>query len=250
MSTSYSNGSLADGAAIAGEGTLVIEPKYRRPDLRYPVQFVHGAGSDALYCLSPLGNQNTLTQMVAAEGYSATSGENGGPQTWGNLTSLRGVDAHYARGQTLANVKTGKTALISGSMGGLISMNWAAANRAKVSCIVSVIPVCNVTDIVTNNREGYAQFANSAYAGGWSEATYGAGHNPFTLSQAGKLAGIPMLFFYGLTDKLCTPTWPEQMKQHAGNNLTLVPLQSGHDYDSYAAVNQPMIVDFLNTYNV
>ncbi|WP_162178488.1 alpha/beta fold hydrolase [Mycetocola saprophilus] len=188
--------------------------------------------------------------MVAAAGYSATSGENGGPQTWGNLASLRGVDAHNALGQALPNVKTGKTALISGSMGGLISMNWAAANPDKVSCIVSVIPVCNVTDIVTNDREGYAQFANSAYTGGWSESAYGAGHNPFTLSQAGKLAGIPMLFFYGLTDKLCIPTWPEQMKRHAGNNITLVPLQSGHDYDSYAAVNQPMIVDFLNTHNV
>lgn len=250
MSTAYVKGSTAGGSGVANEGTLRITPKYPSPVPKYPIQYVHGAGSDSTYCISPLGNQDTLTQMIAAAGFEANSGDNGGPNTWGNTTAIAGVNAHFNQGQAWTSAKTGKVALVSGSMGGLNSMNWAAANKAKVSCIVSVIPVCNVDDIFQNDRGGYKWTINAAYPGGWSQATYGANHNPITLSQTGKLSGIPMLFFYGLTDTLCLPTWPEQMAQQAGNNITLVPMPSGHDWDSYASVDQPRIVEFLKQYNV
>lgn len=250
MSTAYVKGSTAGGSGVAGEGTLRIAPKYPAPTPMYPVQYVHGAGSDATYCISPLGNQDTLTQMVAAAGFEANSGDNGGPDSWGNTTAIAGVNAHFNQGQAWTSAKTGKTALVSGSMGGLNSLNWAAANKAKVSCIVSVIPVLNTDDVFVNNRGGYKWTLNAAYPNGWTQATYGAAHNPFTMSAAGKFTGIPMLFFYGLTDTLCLPTWATQMAAHAGNNITLVPLNSGHDFDSYAAVDQPRIVDFLKQYNV
>lgn len=250
MATSYAYGSVSGGAAVSGEGTLRITPKIRPAQPKPGVQFVHGAGSDATYCISPLGNQNTLTQQIAAAGFSGTSGDNGGPNTWGNFTSLQRLDAQYGAIQAMPGIKKGKIALISGSMGGLISMNWAASNKAKVSCIVSVIPVCNINDIAVNNRAGYGPTIQAAYPGGWSEATYGSGYNPFTMSKLGKLAGIPMLFFYGQTDTLCLPTWPEQMVEHAGNDITLVPMSSGHDWDSYATVDQPRIVEFLKQHNV
>lgn len=241
---------LSLGTVAAGELDLTIDPKYPPTPKQQGVMFIHGAGSNATYCISPLGNQDTLTRLIAVDGYSARSGDIGGPQTWGNPTAMSRITSMYNALQSSGKVATGKVALVSASMGGLSSMNWAAANPDKVSCIVSVIPVCNVTDIRNNNRDGYGSLIDAAYPGGWSEATYGENYNPYTYSQMGKLAGIPILFFYGEVDTLCLPEFPVAMAQHPGNNIQLVPLPYGHDYDSYAAVNQPQIVEFLNTYNL
>ena len=113
------------------------------------------------------------------------------------------MTASYNTLQALPGTKPGKVALIGASMGGLSAMNWAAANPTKVACIVMTIPVINVTDIKGNDRLGYGAYINSAYGGSWTEGQYGANHNPQTMASAGKLNGIPMLIFYGLSDQLC-----------------------------------------------
>lgn len=234
------------GTVVPGEGALMIRPKFKQS--RQGVMFVHGAGSDATYCIRPEGKQAELTQLVAADGFTAYSGDNGGPQTWGNVTAIArmGSGQAYLQGQ---GVKGDKIALVSASMGGLVSLNWAAQNKAKVSCIVSVIPVINVTDIHTNNRGGSAAAINAAYSGGWSQATYGAVHNPRTLASAGKFSGIPMLIFYGLTDTLCVPAETEAFAASVGSSVELVAMPSGHDFTSYGLADHPRIIEFLNEHN-
>lgn len=242
-STEYSVGTV-----VPAEGALVIRPKFKPLTPKQGVMFVHGAGSDSTYCISPLGVQSTLTNLIATEGYTGYSGDNGGPNTWGNVSAISRMTSGYGHLQA-QGTRAGKVALVSASMGGLVSLVWAAQNKSKVSCIVSVIPVMNVTDIKTNNRGGYGAAIDAAYSGGWSEATYGAVHNPRTLAAAGKFSGIPMLLFYGLTDTLCVPAETEAFAASVGSSVELVALPSGHDFTSYGLVDHPRIVEFLNEHN-
>lgn len=246
-STQYDKG-LVSGTGT--ESSVRIYPKYRPATPRKGVMFVHGAGSDSTYCISPLGSQAQLTRKVAAAGFCGFAHDNGGVATWGNDTAISRLSAGKTYMQANMPVGSGKVALVSASMGGLNALAWAAANPTLVSCIVSVIPVIDVTDIHTNNRAGYAGSINSAYSGGWSEATYGATHNPLTMAAAGKYAGIPILFFYGATDTLCLPSKTEQFASTVGSNVTLVSIPTGHDFATYDAVNHDMIVSFLNQHNV
>ena len=68
------------------------------------------------------------------------------------------------------------------------------------------------------------------------------------MASAGKLNGIPMLIFYGLSDQLCMPAEALALKAKLGANVTLVPLQGGHVIETYDEVNHDMIVDFIETH--
>lgn len=241
--TFYSVGTIAPS-----EAALLIRPTVQQAP-KHGVMYVHGAGSTATYCIDPYGRQSSLTHTVAAAGFVGFSGDHGGTSTWGNATAMSRLSAAYAYLQQQPGVTPGKVALISGSMGGLTSLNWAAQNPDKVSAIVTVIPVINPNDIVTQNRmlagQPYAPMVNAAYPGGWSEAAYGATYNPRTRATAGAFAGIPMLIFYGLTDPLCVPAETEAFAAACGQNVTLVPLPTGHEQATYSAVDHERVARFL-----
>ena len=243
IATSYSVGAVA-----AGEGALEIRPKFPPVSARRGTMFVHGAGSDATYCIAPYGKQSTTTGRIVETGTVAFSGDIGGTTTWGNATAMARMSSAYTYLQGRTGVAPGPVALVSGSMGGLTSLNWAAQNRDKVACVVTVIPVINPNDIVVNNRDGYAASVNSAYAGGWSQATYGSTYNPLTLAQAGKFAGLPILIFYGLTDTLCVPAQAEAFAAAVGSTVTLVPLPTGHEEATYASVDADRAAAFVAAY--
>ena len=207
--------------------------------------FVHGAGSDAVYCIQPYGLQSTFTKAVIDGGFTCFAGDVGGTATWGNATAMSRMTTAYNYMQTMSGVSPGKIALVSGSMGALTSLNWAAANPTLVSAVVSVIPVINPNDIVVNNRGGYAASVHAAYGGAWSQATHGATYNPRTRAAAGAFAGIPMLLFYGLTDTLCMPAETQGFAASVGAGVTLAPLATGHEEASYAATDHARAVAFL-----
>jgi len=247
--TSWS--SFAVGTVTASEGALLIRPKIPTSPARRGVISVHGAGSGATHCIQPYGKQSTQTNAVTDAGFTIFSGDVGG-DTWGNATGMARMTAAYNYLQGVAGVTPGKVALISGSMGGLISLNWAAANPTLVSAIVSCIPVINPNDIVTNNRallgSNYAPLVNAAYGGAYSESVYGAACNPRTIATTtARLQGIPMLFFYGLTDTLCVPAEIVAFAASPGMNVTLVPLATGHEEATYSAVDFPRVAEFLKT---
>lgn len=231
------------------ESSVSIHPSTRPSSARPGVLFVHGAGSNSTYCISPMARQSELTRKVAIAGYTGFSHDNGGTSTWGNSTAINRLSAGWDYVHSLRDVKAGPVALISASMGGLNSLNFAAANPSKVSCIVSVIPVIDLSDIYNNNRSGYKAGITAAY-GSYSEVTHGQSHNPLTMALSNKYADIPILLFYGLTDSLCLASKTEQFASVVGSNVTLVPLSSGHDWDSYNSVDHDMIVDFLETHAV
>jgi len=68
-------------------------------------------------------------------------------------------------------------------------------------------------------KRGAGAYINSAYGGSWTEGQYGANHNPQTMASVGKLNGIPMLIFYGLTDHLCMPAEALALKAKLGRGF-------------------------------
>lgn len=234
------------GTVSAGEGALLIQPKYPSATPTRGVMFVHGAGGGATYCLDAYGRQGSLTKAIADSGFTCFAGDIGGPATWGNATAMARMTTAYNYFQAQPGVAPGKIALVSGSMGALTSLNWAAANPTLVSAVVSVVPVINPTDIVTNNRQGYASLVHAAYGGAWSEATYGATYNPRTRATAGAFAGLPMLLFYGTVDTLCMPAETQGFAASVGASCTLVPLTGlGHEEAAYTSVDHAQAVAFL-----
>lgn len=234
---------LQEGVLFSGEQCIDISPKFPYAPVMAGVAYVHGAGSRADYCLSPLGKQGARTNVVSSV-FPGIAGDNGGVETWGNDVAVARLGGNLTRLAARSDV-SGDYALIGDSMGGLNSLVYAAQATVKPKAIVMVIPVINPEDIRANNRSGYAASINAAYGGFYNEATLGATKNPYTMRAASKLAGIPMLIFYGLTDTLCLPAWVEAFAAADPTNRTLVPLPSGHDFDSYNAVDHKRVRDFL-----
>lgn len=237
------------GLVTASEVGISLRPKFTPSPTKNGVMYCHAAGSDGSDIINPYAGQSILMQKIAALGYNCFSGQHGGPQTWGNQTALNAMTQSYNHIQTLSGTTPGKIALVGNSMGGLAALNWAKANIAKVSCIVGVIPVINVTDIKVNDRQGYGSIINAAYGGSWLEATYGASYNPATIAASGVYDDTPMLFFYGTTDTLCVPEAIQAFKTTVGDNVTLVPIVGGHEISTYNAVNHQTIVDFITANN-
>lgn len=245
INSQWSNEAYSDGASPSSEGLLRLRPKFNPREDMGGVMFVHGAGSGATYCMDAYGRQGILTQRIISEGYSGISGDNGGPQTWGNPTSVRRIESNLSELFGMGNVEAGKYALVSGSMGGLNSFNYAAQAAVKPSAIVTVIPVINLEDIRANNRGGYGSLINAAYSGGYNESTMGQFFNPYTMRNADKLKGIPTLIFYGASDTLCLPTYATQFVAADPTYRQAVSLPYGHQEEAYAAVDHDMVIAFL-----
>jgi hypothetical protein len=236
------------GTVYAGEECIDLVPKYAPRSNTQPVMsFVHGAGSLADYCLNDYGNQSWMT-MTISNVFPGIAGDNGGTSTWGNSTSLTRLGGNIARVQARPGSDPNKYGLMFGSMGGLISLNYAAQAAVKPKAIVGVIPVINTNDIVQNNRGGFAAAVNTAYGGAYNEATMGATSNPWTMRTAAKLLGIPMLFYYGTTDAICIPQFTTDFAAGDPTNRTLISMPSGHDETSYKTADPNVILNFLNAH--
>lgn len=236
------------GVITPGEHHMEIRPKYRGP-ARPGVLFVHGAGGGADYCTVPLGRQSHLTNaLIDGIGATGVSHDLGGLYTWGNAVALARMDAAYAHLQTLPGVKPGPVWLVSSSMGAHTSLNWAAQHPEKVAGVISIIPVINPTDIVAHDRMGYGSNPvygiNQAY-GGWDELAHGTVYNPQTLACLGRLRDIPMLFWYGTSDALCVPYETQRFAQWPGMDVTLIPIEDGHEMTAYDKPDHQVAVQFV-----
>lgn len=231
ISTTFKSGSV-----YSGENVVEVTPKFPENPEMPGVAFVHGAGSGAAYLLDPYGLQSSKTLWVGSR-YPSISGDNGGPQTWGNdlsTTRLGGyISALAARPDTTNNY-----ALVGDSMGGIVSLNYAAQATVKPKAIVLTIPVLNIEDIRLNNRSGYGPSINTAYGGAYDEATMGATKNPHTMRAAAKLKGIPTLIFYGATDNLCLPEFATAYAAADPTFRTAVSIPRGHEEGAYTYVTQ------------
>jgi hypothetical protein len=240
--------SLNLGNVVSGEKCVDLYPKTIKPN-RSGIIYYHGVGSGATWVLDQLGNQADLTMKLSRywPGVAATYGGD----LWGNDASIAEAELYlghlHSRGQG-AGVDFGTQ---SGSMGGATALNQAIQGTTyQPTAMCLILPTINIDDIHANNRGGLASSIDAAYGGAWSEGTYGALHNPHTYMASPDIAGIPMLIFYGLTDDICLPAYTEAFIAADPSNRTGVPLATGHDFDSYAAVDHDMIVEFFKSHQV
>lgn len=236
------------GAVTSAEAYTILSPKFRPTTPRYPVIFCHGSGGDSTWPLTATASSPSAKALVDAivnAGFTILSCDLGGPQSWGNDTAIARITDAYTYSQTLPGVRTGKAILFGGSMGGCNAMVWAATgtNATKVAGLYGLIPVCDLSDIVTNNRSGYAATVNGCYSGGWSEATYGAAHNPITMATAGKLSTVPALIYYGADDLVCYP--PRTAALITASGAEGHSVSGGHDATFYTNVDIPHSVAWM-----
>lgn len=230
------------GRVTAGEADVIMRPKCRQ-GIKPGVLYVHGAEADVGGGLTwmTIASRARLINAIADAGYTMLSCDLGGVATWGNDTAISRITTAKNYLLTLQDVAAGKIILVGQSMGGQNAMVWAAANPTLVDCIIAAIPVVNIQDV--RNRV-YQTSVDAAYSGGYSDATYGAAHNPYVIAGNGGLNGIPMQLWYGDSDTTCLPQYTQAMATRA-NTVELHQLSGGHAESTVGQIDPGTVLDFM-----
>lgn len=241
MSYSINNGV---DAVTTGEAFTALTPKYPKPAGTMPgIVYVHAALGDSYEVLRP--ELSPTIRALLGEGYPLVSAFLGGTSTWANDTVIRRISDAVDYLHNVMGAKPGPVILIGTSAGGSASMVWASQNPTSTACVVGFMPVSDIDDIVKNNRSGLAASANAAYTGGWSQATYGAVHNPISVAAKGWLNNIKMLLHYGQNDTAVVPATVQALAGYAGPNTQIVPFPGDHLWTTYQNVDPASILAFV-----
>jgi alpha-beta hydrolase superfamily lysophospholipase len=237
------------GRVSASENDIIIRPK-DYTDAKRGILYCHGYEASGVSTQGIEWQKNAeralLIGSLASAGYIVLSCDLGGANTWGNSTHISriGTAATYLLG---LGVLPTKIALVATSMGALGALAWAAANPTLASCIAGLLPCLDLTDIHTNNRGGYASVINTSYGGTYSEASFGAAHNPQTMAAAGSYATLPVKVWYGDSDAIATPTAATTFASTVGGSCAPVPLAGGHAEATYGLVSIAELVAFIKS---
>lgn len=242
--------SFYDGGAGSsmGESNLALLPKnYIADGTKRGIIFCHGAGVTELYAIDQSSpNMAALLRAIVAVGYPVLAPLCAG-NNWANDSGIARVSLAKTYLQGTLGAKSGKVILIGNSMGGCLSYAWARANLTSVACIVGILPVSDLNDIVTNNRGGLGAQATAAYSGGYSEATYGATHNP--VDFAGQLSGLPIQAWSASDDTIVVPSTVAAFAAGVGSSVeTHNTLTGGHSDATYGAIPPASVAAFLATH--
>lgn len=238
--TRYGAGDIA-----SGETYIVVRPKnYTAP--KRAILYVHGVeSSDGSIAWQSYAERRALFNGLAEAGHVILSCTHGGNSTWGNATVLARLTAAKNFLLGLPGVLPTKVALVGTSMGGLSSLNWAAANPSMVSCMVGIIPVVNLTDVHTNNRGGFTSAINAAYGGTYSEGSLGAAHNPNTIAAAGGFSSLPIQLWYGDSDAIVAPSTVTGFKANAGASCQAISMTGSHSEAIVSQVSLSSVLSFI-----
>lgn len=235
--------SAGTGRVFAGEADVVIRPT-NYGLAKAGVIYIHGAegepGGGLTWMKVP--ERIPLLRAIAAAGHTIISADLGGVATWGNDTAQSRITAARVYLQTLAGVTAGRVILVGQSMGGQNALIWAKNNPTLVHCAVVIIPVIDLADIRDNR--GLGASIDSAYPGGYNQATMGAARNPATFAAAGALNGIPIQCWYGSSDALCLPAFTQTFATKA-NGCELHSLPGGHAEATAGAVDNAAVLAFI-----
>lgn len=232
------------GAVTVGEAYTATLAKYPKPAGTMPgVIFCHGNTGRSWD--SSGADFAQVVNALADAGYPVLSGDWGGSSTWGNDTTIARITTGKAYLQASMGAKAGKIILVGASAGGQGALVWAAANPTLVSCLVGLLPVSDVNDIFVNNRAGIAANISSCYSGGWSQATYGATHNPVTIAAAGGLTALKMRLFYGTTDTIVIPSTVTTLAASAGANTVISSVPGDHVGATLASIDAATVLAFV-----
>ena len=149
---------------------------------------------------------------------------------WGNDTEYANVVTGINWYTTYAGIDPNRLILSGGSMGGATMCRYTRSNKAKVIALVGLEPVTDLTDIHTNNREGFRTAINAAYGGSYSEAVYGATNNPATMAANGVFDGIPYMAVAAEGDPVCMLATIQKIADDIGGGKCYVSPGASHGY--------------------
>lgn len=234
---------LRIGNVVSGENDLIVSRDSTLP-LAVGTIYVHGAEGTPPggIAWTAIPGRRAIMAAVSAES-TILSSDLRGNATWGNDSVLSAITAARTYLLSLPGVSPGKVNILAQSMGGVAAAAWAAANPTLVNRMALLIPVINLTDV--RNNSGYQAAIDAAYGGTYTEAAYGAAHNPLTLATSGTLSSIPMKVWYGNTDTLCKPEFALQFAAASGAKLRV--MGGGHAEETVANIDPEEVALFFRT---
>lgn len=236
---------LSGGYSVGtpGDSFLWITPRLGADGTKPLVVMLHGAtGNPSVFLDSQnWANQfNKLVKPIIEADYPLIAPMMGGDK-WGNDVALGLITDAVTYGQT-HGAKPGKVIIVGGSMGGGASYAWCRANLAQVEAMVGVIPVSDLNDFVVNNRDNLAASVNAAYGGAYSDATYGAIHNPkIFVSQ---LAGLRLQVWYATDDPVVIPATVTAVTD-AIPGADVHAVTGGHSDVTFGKIDSTVLLNFL-----
>lgn len=231
---------------IASSETFIALMPKNNLGLRRPILYVHGVeASDGSIAWRNYAQRLSLFNRIVDSGHPFLSCTHGGNNTWGNDTVIARIDAALDYLMDLPGVETSKVALLATSAGTPGAMAWAAQNLSLVSCIIGIIPVVDITDVHTNNRGSFTSAINTAYGGTYSEATFGAAHNPNTMAAAGTFDDLPIQLWYGNSDTIVAPATLPVFESNAGPNCEIHQMTGGHEESIVSQVSLSSVLSFI-----
>ena len=235
------------GVVTASERYAVMRPK-NRTAVKRGILYVHGRESgttSGAVAWQAYVERTTLFLRLAAAGFVVLSCDAGGNATWGNNTAISRLTDAKTYLLTLG-VSPTKIATLATSMGNLNALAWIAANLSLITCHVGIIPVCDLTDMRTNNRGGFQSEIDTAYGGTYSEASLGATHNPQTIAAAGGYGSLPIQLWYGSTDTTAPGAQSTALKSAVGASCSATSMVGGHSEAIVANVDVNAVIAFIN----
>lgn len=225
---------------IAGEQSVRASPLNWSP-ARTPILYVHGA-SDMADTWMRIPARIPVLRALTQAGYTVTSHDNGGAQTWGNDTAMSRMTAAYEQLQADSGVQAGKVILFGQSMGGMNSILWAMRNPEKVACMVLAMPVIDLAE-VRATPGGYTGLVDTALGVTYSDQAHGLARSPAVIARAGKAPKVPCQLWYGESDDLCKPAKAIEYATLTGAEVCLV--SGGHAEETVGRIDPDSVLSFL-----
>lgn len=190
--------SIGSGRVHASESDLWCTPHNFSAGEKMGLLYCHGGGATALEATAYSSPGIAAIVRALASRYIVLSTDLGGTRTYGNDTVIARVGTARTYLQSTLGAKAGPVHMIGASMGAQSAFVYARANPSHVASIVGLVPLIDLTDIHANNRLNTTADINTAYGGSYSEATYGATHNPATFASQ---LSMPIHLWYANDDE-------------------------------------------------
>lgn len=234
MLTSYGIGQYAPAAPT--EAHMCAQSRTCRPGRR-GLLLAHGKGGNALGLIGLDGAANwypitaNLQNLDAPILMADLDGD-----AWGNDTAQGRMTSAQSYIQTAFAAEAGKVILIGGSMGGLVTLNWARNNPAQVAAVALLYPCVNLQaqHDGTGGATPYASSIEAAYGGlsGYQSAL--PTHDP-SENAAAYTNAFPIRIYYSTADnQVGTANITSFAAAVDGSQLSTVSLGPAAHFDTSA----------------
>lgn len=170
-----------------------------------------------------------VIKAVTDAGFPVINSQLGGNQFGSTLAQNR-ITAALAHMRDKYGAHPGRVNFAGFSMGSMNSLSWVGNNASQVGYVHLWCPIPDQAYI--SNNPNYSAAFNAAYGGNWTEAEYGATHNPITMANAGKYDDVKIRLEYANDDDVTPPSFATAFAGAVGSpNTVAVSLGlGGHQY--------------------